>query len=355
MKIFISGICGFAGSSLALSLLEDSAVQITGCDNFSRAGSQTSVERLRQRGARVFHADVRLPCDLEQVEGIDWIIDAAAEPSVLAGVDGSVSSRRLVENNLNGTVNLLELAKKNGAGFVLLSTSRVYSLKALAAIPMVVKEKAFQPAPASDLPRGMSPRGVTEDFSTAAPISLYGSSKLASECLALEYGETFGFPVWINRCGVLAGAGQFGHAAQGIFSFWIHAWQQRAPLKYLGFDGGGHQTRDCLHPRDLVSVLKKQFATIDSTKPRIVNFAGGTENSMSLAQLSEWCAARFGPHEVGSEAAARAFDVPWLVLDCSLASRVWDWQPTTTLESILDGIARHAEANPSWLEMSAVL
>src|SRR5436190_24265029 len=109
MRIFISGICGFAGSTLAHSLLDDdSTVEILGCDNFSRAGSQTNVERLRQHGAKVFHGDVRLPADFEPVEGIDWIIDAAAEASVLAGVDGLTSSRRLVENNLNGTVNLLE-------------------------------------------------------------------------------------------------------------------------------------------------------------------------------------------------------------------------------------------------------
>src|SRR3954451_4159004 len=176
MKIFISGICGFAGSSLAHSLLDDSAIEISGCDNFSRAGSQTNVEGLRKRGVRVFHADVRLPGDLELIEGIDWIIDAAAEPSVLAGIDGQTESRRLVENNLIGTINLLELAKKNRSGFVLLSTSRVYSVKALAAVPMVVREKAFQPAPAPELPRGLTTDGVTEDFSTAAPISLYGSS-----------------------------------------------------------------------------------------------------------------------------------------------------------------------------------
>ena len=49
-------------------------------------------------------------------------------------------------------------------------------------------------------------------------MSLYGATKLASEQLALEYGSTYGFPVWINRCGVLAGAGQFGRADQGIFA-----------------------------------------------------------------------------------------------------------------------------------------
>ena len=41
--------------------------------------------------------------------------------------------------------------------------------------------------------------------------------KLASEALALEYHHSFSFPVWINRCGVIAGAGQFGTAEQGIF------------------------------------------------------------------------------------------------------------------------------------------
>jgi len=57
--------------------------------------------------------------------------------------------------------------------------------------------------------------------STQAPISLYGSTKLACEVLALECGEAFGFPVWVNRCGVLAGAGQFGTPDQGIFAFWV--------------------------------------------------------------------------------------------------------------------------------------
>ena len=42
------------------------------------------------------------------------------------------------------------------------------------------------------------------------------------ETLALEYGEAFGLPVLINRCGVLAGAGQFGRTDQGIFAYWIN-------------------------------------------------------------------------------------------------------------------------------------
>ena len=356
MKILVSGICGFAGSSLASGLLDlDSTTEIVGFDNFSRAGSPLNIDPLRKRGVKIFHADVRVPSDLESIRAIDWIIDAAANPSVLAGVDGATSSRQLIEHNLYGTINLLELAKKHRAGFTLLSTSRVYSVKALVGIPVIVEDDAFEPDHTGLLPAYASAQGIAENFSCAPPISLYGSSKLASEYVALEYGETFEFPVWINRCGVLAGAGQFGRADQGIFSFWINAYLRRAPLKYIGFDGAGHQTRDCLHPRDLLPVLQKQFASADSAKPRVMNLGGGTGNSMSLAQLSAWCATRFGAHEVASDPAPRPFDVPWLVMDSRLAAETWEWRPATALKAILEEIAQHAEANPHWLEMSAGL
>src|SRR5205823_10646862 len=163
----------------------------------------------------------------------------------------------------------------------------VYSIRSLANIPVTVMNDRFEPdCSSSTLPQGVSSHGIAEDFATTPPLSLYGSSKLASECVALEYGEAFEFPVWINRCGVLAGAGQFGRADQGIFSFWINAYLRRAPLKYIGFDGAGHQLRDCLHPHDLLRALQKQFVAAGSAKPRVVNFGGGKENSMSLAQLS---------------------------------------------------------------------
>jgi CDP-paratose 2-epimerase len=356
MKILISGVCGFAGSTLAQGLRGNVGTrEIIGLDNLSRPGSQLNVAPLRKRGITVRHADVRSTSDLETLAGVDWIIDAAANPSVLAGVDGTTSSRQLIEHNLYGTVNLLELAKRFRAGFTLLSTSRVYSVKALSDIPVVVKDSAFAPDLAVPLPEGVSEHGIAEDFSTASPVSLYGSSKLASECVALEYGQAFEFPVWINRCGVFAGAGQFGHAEQGIFSFWINAYLRRQPLRYIGFDGAGHQCRDCFHPRDLLPLLEKQFETRESDKPRIVNLGGGPANAMSLAQLSRWCEARFGPHPVASEAAPRPFDVPWLVMDSRRAAKVWDWQPSIKLEAILEEIAQHAQAHPHWLEISSAL
>ncbi|EEF59570.1 NAD-dependent epimerase/dehydratase family protein [Pedosphaera parvula] len=355
MRLIISGICGFVGSTIAAHLRENfSSIEVLGFDNFIRPGSELNRVNLKRMGVRVLHADVRSATDLEVLPPADWVIDAAANPSVLAGVDGQVSSRQLVEHNLVGTINLLEYCKARKAGFTLLSTSRVYSIAPLAEMKVMEVKKAYVPDPGAILPPGLSRKGVAETFSTTPPVSLYGSTKLASEHLALEYGETFGFPVWINRCGVLAGAGQFGRADQGIFSFWINSWLRRKPMKYIGFNGQGAQVRDCLHPRDIVSlVLKQMEAGKGAGKPRIANVSGGEASATSLAQLSDWCAARFGPHTVESDGRNRAFDIPWMVLDSTLAGKAWNWEPETKLEAILDEIARHAEAHPDWLELSA--
>jgi len=353
MKIFITGICGFVGSTLTRALLESSpGLQIVGVDNFIRPGSELNRRELAKLGVKIFHADVRSATDFETLPAADFVIDAAANPSVLAGVDGKTSSRQLLEHNLWGTVNVLEYCKTHRAGLILLSTSRVYSVPPLAALPVEVYQKAFRLKLNEKLPDGLTAAGVSEKFSTAPPISLYGSSKLASEAVALEYAETFNFPVWINRCGVLAGAGQFGKADQGIFSFWINAHLRRRPLKYIGFDGHGHQVRDCLHPRDLVPVLLAQMKNNGKDKPRIANFSGGVANSMSLAQLTDWCDARFGKHAVASDVNPRLFDIPWMVPDSSLAEKAWGWSPKILLPQALDEIAKHAEQNSNWLEIS---
>lgn len=357
VKLLITGICGFVGAAVAHALLDAHAdMSIVGLDNFSRPGSETNREPLRGRGIKLFHADIRSPSDVDALPAVDWIIDAAANPSVLAGVDGSTSSRQVVEHNLYGTVNILEFAKRYRAGVILLSTSRVYSIEPLATLPVEEHAQAFRPVEGAELPPGLSVNGISERFSTAPPISLYGSTKLASECLALEYGAVFDFPVWINRCGVLAGAGQFGRADQGIFAFWINAYLRRRPLKYIGFGGGGYQTRDALHPRDLVPLVRLQMAAgFGAGKPKIINVAGANANSRSLAQLSTWCAERFGAHQVGVDPAPRPFDLPWVVLDSAVAAQSWNWSPQTSIDEICEEIASHAEQHPDWLQISAPL
>jgi len=353
MRVLITGICGFVGATLARAFRSGwPDWEVSGVDNLMRPGSELNRAALRQIGVRVLHGDLRHPGDLEPLPAGEWIIDAAANPSVLAGLGGGGASRTLVEHNLVGTINLLELARSRGSGVILLSTSRVYGIRQLAAIPVTVASRRFEPS-ATGLPAGCSPAGVAEDFSTDPPLSLYGSTKRASEILALEYGETFGLPVFVNRCGVLAGPGQFGRFDQGIFSYWIHSYRARRPLKYIGFDGEGAQVRDCLDARDLPPLLAAQMLRPGKGVPRVMNLAGGLDHSASLRELSDWCAGRFGSHEIGADPVPRPFDVPWLVLDSALAGRAWGWRPETPLQTTWSEIADHADRNPLWLEMTA--
>ncbi len=353
MRILITGVCGFVGSTLARGLREGwPDWEIVGLDNLVRAGSETNRLALRELGLKLYHGDVRNPSDLEPLPRCDWIIEAAANPSVLAGVDGKTSSRQLVEHNFIGTINMLELLKTWRCGFTILSTSRVYSIRTLAGIPMESHGDRFEPR-ADAQTAGFSAQGVTESFSTEPPLSLYGSSKRASELLACEYAESFGLPVFVLRCGVLAGGGQFGKIDQGIFSYWIHSYCQKRPLKYIGFDGTGRQVRDCLHARDLLPLITQQIEKPRADLPRVLNVSGGLDQSASLRQLSAWCAERFGSHSVAAEPNNRPFDVPWLVLDSTRAAQAWGWKPQIPLEAIWTEIAEHAEKHPDWLNATA--
>lgn len=355
MKLLITGICGFVGSSLAEGLLERrEGLSIVGIDNLMRPGSETNRARLRQLGVALVHGDIRVPSDLESLPAVDWVIDAAANPSVLAGTQTGFSSRQLIEHNLLSVVNVLEFAKAHKAGLLLMSTSRVYSIRALTSLPLRATGDAFCLDDTAPLPAGVSGRGISLDFSTSAPISLYGSTKLAAEALALEYGDAFGFPVWIDRCGVLAGAGQFGTPDQGVFSYWIHAHARRRPLRFIGFDGTGKQTRDVFHPRDLTALADAQINCRRSDGQRIYCAGGGRSNAISLAQLTAWCDGRLGKHAPTADPRPRPYDLPWVVMDSSDAERDFAWRVEFPLESILEEIAQHAEANPDWLERSGL-
>ena len=355
MHILITGICGFVGSTIALALrrLRPDA-KVSGIDNFYRPGSETNRLHLQKEGIQVWHKDIRCASDVDTLPDCDWIVDAAANPSVMAGVGGSgASSRQLMEHNLIGGINLLEYAKQRKAGFILLSSNRVYNIQALTQIPLKLVDSAFVFDDSKPAPAGVTERGLNEEFSTAPPVSLYGATKLASETLAFEYGQVFDFPVVVNRCGVLAGEAQFGVAEQGIYSFWIRSYATRRPMKYLGFDGTGLQVRDAVHPNDLAALVLLQMDQAKVSSGRIWNVGGGAANAMSLAQLSRWCAREFGEHTVQPDGTPRKFDVPWMVMDNENVTKAFGWRPKVSLEQILSGIAEHHRRNPNWLELSS--
>jgi CDP-paratose 2-epimerase len=116
MRLLITGICGFAGSAIARELLaHQPGLTIIGLDSLIRRGSETNVEPLRALGIDVRISDIRDRATIEALPAVDWIIDCAANPSVLAGVDGRTSSQDLLDHNLAGTLPIFA-ALRSAAG-----------------------------------------------------------------------------------------------------------------------------------------------------------------------------------------------------------------------------------------------
>ena len=112
------------GSSLAIAIKTNyPQYDIFALDNLKRRGSELNLSRLRKAGVNFLHVDIRNREDFDALPAVDTVIEASAEPSVLAGLDGTPDY--LINTNLFGTVNCLNYALKHRARFIFLSTSRV--------------------------------------------------------------------------------------------------------------------------------------------------------------------------------------------------------------------------------------
>jgi CDP-paratose 2-epimerase len=336
LRILITGGAGFVGSSLALMLARAGGSTVTSFDNLHRRGSELALSRLRAGGVAFVHGDVRNAEDFENLPAADLLIECAAEPSVHAGYD--CGGRYLVNTNLVGTFNCLEYARRHGAAVIFLSTSRVYSIAALRALPLRREGKRLA-LPPGQHGWGWSERGVREDFPTAGARSLYGVTKLCSELLIEEYGAAHGLKAIINRCGVLTGPWQMGKIDQGFFVLWAARHLYGGCLGYTGFGAKGHQVRDVLHVADLYELIRRQIGAFDWHCGKTYNVGGGHELSISLAELTEQCAARTGKHiDLTSDPATRPSDVPFYVTDSTCVKEASGWSPTRSVSMILDEV-----------------
>ena len=140
--MLVTGGAGFVGSNLAVAFKRKYPERtVIVLDNLKRRGSEFNVPRLVAEGIRFIHGDIRNPEDMEFDDKIDVLLECSAEPSVLAGFGGS--PKYLINTNLTGTINCLEVARKNAADVVFLSTSRVYPYDPINAIGLREEESRF--------------------------------------------------------------------------------------------------------------------------------------------------------------------------------------------------------------------
>jgi CDP-paratose 2-epimerase len=325
-RLLITGGAGFVGSNLAVSLAERHPEwQLVALDNLYRRGSELNLPRLEAAGVEFVRGDVREPEDLARLPRISALIECSAEPSVMSGVDGETGY--LVHTNLTGAYNCLELARRDGAFLVFLSTSRVYPVAPQVELKLEEAGTRFEIAAGQAVP-GVSPAGISEEFPLEGARTLYGATKLAAELLIEEYRSGLGVPAVIDRCGVIAGPWQMGKVDQGVFTHWMLAHHFQKPLSYIGFGGGGKQVRDLLHVEDLVDLVERQLLDAGGWDGRTVNVGGGRECSLSLLETTEICRELTG-NEVPIEPVeqTRAGDVPVYLSDCARIFGLDQWRP----------------------------
>ncbi len=348
MRILVTGGAGFVGSSLCRLMREKRPqAEIVAFDNLHRRGSELNLPVFRDLGIRFVHGDVRNPLDFEELDGnFDLFIEASAEPSVHAGT-GHNPPGYLLHTNLTGTLNCLEFGRRRTAGMIFLSTSRVYSIQALRELKLDAGKTRFELAADQTLP-GASGRGVAETFPTVGrgSRSLYGSTKLASELFVEEYAANYNYPAVINRCGVIAGPGQFGKVDQGVFTLWVARHLFGGELAYTGFGGQGHQVRDLLHPEDLFALLEAQWQRLDEIKGRTYSIGGGVAGSVSLREYTALCEQVVGKAiKIASNTATADVDIPCFIADSRLAAEEFGWQPKKAPLAIVSDIHAWLKGN----------
>lgn len=347
-NIVITGGAGFLGTATALKLKElYPGSNIVALDNLKRRGSELNLARLQSHGVRFIHADIRSDEDL-QVPA-DLIVECSAEPSVLAGRDGD--SRYLLNTNLVGAMNCFELARRQGASVIFVSSSRVYPFDRINDLPFVVQSDRFVLQDDVDLPAGISTNGIDTDFPLPGIRTLYGASKLSAELILQEYADVFNVPAVIFRFGVIAGPWQMGKVDQGFVALWVARHMMGQPLSYIGFGGQGHQVRDILHVDDASALIGKAAQQIGEFCGDIFNAGGGSTVSGSLAEVTNICRQETGRDiEITKVTDTRPGDIPWYISDNRIVSERFSWTPTQSVGAIVADIADWLRRDPTTLK-----
>ncbi len=353
-RVLVTGGAGFVGSNLALALAERHGDwELLALDNLKRRGSELNLPRLAAGGVGFVHGDVRERDDLDALPPVDAIVDCSAEPSALAGRDGAVGYA--LHSNLTGAWHCLEVARRDAAQLVFLSTSRVYPFGPLAALRLERGAKRLELA-AEQPVAGASAAGIAEDFQLEGPRTLYGATKLAAELLIAEYRAAFGVRAVVDRCGTIAGPWQMGRVEQGVFAHWMLSHLHGEPLSYLGYGGAGLQVRDVLHVADLVDLIERQLLEPDRWDGVTANVGGGHERSLSLRETTDLCREIAGNEvPISGEDGPRPGDVPVYVSDCSRLFELTDWRPRRSARQVLEDIAAWASDDDSGGELRTAL
>ena len=315
-NLLITGGAGFIGSHLVDRLLATNVEQITVVDDFNNFYDPSIKrdnirEHLKDPRYSINEVDIRDRAALDQIfkaNNFDCVVHLAAR----AGVRPSLSEPQLyTETNINGTLNLLELARSsNIKQFVFGSSSSVYGINAK--VPF------------------------SEDDPIRQPISPYAATKGAGELLCHTYAHLYGLRCVCLRFFTVYGPRQRPDLAIHKFAKLI---SQRKPIPVFG---DGTTRRDYTYVDDIVDGVMAAI-DYDQSNYEVINL--GESRTVELNELISLLEKELDTHAIIDRQPPQPGDVPQTFADISKARALLGYHPKTQIE---EGLHRFVE----WFRMS---
>ena len=336
----VTGSGGLIGSESVRHFVKG-GFDVIGLENDMRArffGPEASTRRVTERLLEDFPDEFRsLDLDIRDADGVmrvfaeardlALVVHAAAQPSH----DWAASDPQTdFTVNANGTLNLLEAARKHApdATFLFCSTNKVYG-DLPNFLPLVEHEQRL------DLPEDHRyHRGIDTSMSIDASMhSLFGVSKAAADLAVQEYGRYFDMPTVCFRGGCLTGPNHAGAQLHGFLAYLMKCTATGQPYTVFGY--GGKQVRDNIHSSDLVRAFSEFHRAPRSAA--VYNIGGGRESNCSMLEAIALCE-RIAGHELEWQLSdrARMGDHRWWISDLDQFRTDYpDWTLEYDLETTL--------------------
>jgi UDP-glucose 4-epimerase len=298
-RAIVTGGAGFIGSHVVDALLGE-GYAVTVVDDLSAGEEQRVAEQAELRVLDI--TDLQDLTALADEIKPSAIFHLAAQASVVASVE---NPGRDCEVNVQGTLNVVEVAGRHGAPVVFTSTGGA-----------LYGDDAPMPTPENRIP---------------APLSPYGASKWAGEAYVKTWSLSSGIPHAVCRLGNVYGPRQNPHGEAGVVAiFSDHLYTGKAPKLF----GHGKPTRDYVYVADVVRALLTA-----SGKSGTFNIATGIETDV----MTLWNELRaIAGSEVEPELAdLRPGELQHSCLDGTLASRELGWRAEVPVS---EGLAKTYEA-----------
>jgi UDP-glucuronate 4-epimerase len=310
-QILVTGGAGFIGSHLVDFLLAENLWQVTVVDNLNdfyapEIKRANIAAHLENPNYKIYETDI---CDGQNLEKVfaENNFEAIVHLAAWAGVRPSLLNPKLyTETNVNGTLNLLESAKKYEVKqFVFGSSSSVYGIN-------------------SKIP-------FSEDDQISQPISPYAATKAAGELLCHTFSHLYDIRTVCLRFFTVYGARQRPDLAIHKFAKLI---SQGKPIQMFG---DGTTRRDYTFVDDIIQGVR---AAIDYDKSNHEIFNLGESQTIKLTELIALLEKSLSKKAIIERHEMQPGDVPITFADISKARKLLNYNPTTKIE---DGIPKFVE------------